>query len=41
MRVKIELWARASAPLRRAITAQAERLAAYRRVPLSGIDLEN
>jgi Winged helix DNA-binding domain len=40
LRVQIELWARASAPLRRAITAQAERLAAHRGVPLSGVDLD-
>jgi hypothetical protein len=41
LRVQIELWTRASASLRPAITAQAKRLAAYRGVPLSGIDLED
>jgi len=39
-RVHVELWAKASTPVRDAITEQAERLAAYRQLPLSGIDLE-
>lgn len=39
-RVHVKLWAKASASVRKAITEQAERLAAYRQVPLSGIDLE-
>src|SRR5664280_271902 len=34
LRVRIELWARSSASIRTAITAQAEALAAYRKVPL-------
>jgi hypothetical protein len=40
LRVHIELCAKASASARKAITEQAERLAAYRRVSLSGLDLE-
>jgi len=39
-RVHVELWAKAPASVRKAITEQAERLAAYRRVPLSGIDID-
>ena len=39
-RVHVELWAKASASVRKAITEQAERLAAYRQVPLSGIDID-
>jgi hypothetical protein len=39
-RVQVELWAKASTSVRKAITEQAERLAAYRQVPLSGIDLQ-
>jgi hypothetical protein len=40
LRVHIELWAKASTSVRKAVTAQAERLAAYRRVALSGIDMD-
>jgi hypothetical protein len=40
LRVHIELWARTSASVRKAVTEQAERLAAYRQVSLSGIDLD-
>jgi hypothetical protein len=40
LRVRIELWAKNSASARTAITAQAEALAAHRKVPLSGIDLD-
>jgi hypothetical protein len=40
LRVQIELWARGSASVRRAVRAQAERLAAYRQVSLSGVDLD-
>jgi hypothetical protein len=39
-RVQVELWTKASASVRKAVTEQAERLAAYRQVPLSGIDLQ-
>ena len=39
-RVSIELWAKASTPVRKAITERAERLAAYRHVVLSGIDFD-
>jgi Winged helix DNA-binding domain len=38
--VRIALWAKNSASVRTAIAVQAERLAAYRKVPLSGIDLD-
>lgn len=41
LRVKVELWAGASASVREAIGYQAERLAAYRRVSLSGIDIDD
>lgn len=40
LRVYVELWAGTSASVNEAVTEQAERLAAYRRVSLSGIDLE-
>jgi len=39
-RVQVELWDTVSSSIREAISEQAERLAAYRQVPLSGIDLE-
>lgn len=39
-RVNIELWAKASSSVRKAITEQAERLAAYRHVVLSGMDVD-
>ena len=39
LRVHIELWVKASASARKAVREQAERLAAYRQVSLSGIDL--
>jgi len=39
-RVNMVLWAKTSTSVRKAITEQAERLAAYRRVALSGIDLD-
>lgn len=39
-RVHLELWEPVSASTRRAISEQAERLAAYRQVPLSGIDFD-
>jgi Winged helix DNA-binding domain len=38
-RVRVEMWARGSSSVRTAITEQAERLAAYRQVSLSGVDL--
>jgi len=38
-RVQVELWETVSSSIREAISEQAERLAAYRQVPLSGIDL--
>ena len=41
LRVNIELWTRASASARKMVREQAERLAAYRQVPLSGVDLES
>jgi hypothetical protein len=41
LRVHIELWAKSSASVRASITEQAERLAAYRQVPLSGVDLHD
>jgi len=40
LRVRVELWAKASASVPKAITEQAERLAAYRHLPLSGVELE-
>jgi Winged helix DNA-binding domain len=40
-RVQGALWVRHSASVRAAISEQAERLAAYREVPLSGIDLDD
>ena len=40
-RVQVALWDKASAAVRAAITEQAERLEAYRQVPLSGIDLDD
>jgi hypothetical protein len=40
LRIHVELWAKASGSVRKAISEQAERLAAYRQVPLSGIDLQ-
>jgi hypothetical protein len=40
LRVHIELWATASASARKAIREQAERLATYRQVSLSGVDLD-
>ncbi|HEY8452966.1 MAG: crosslink repair DNA glycosylase YcaQ family protein [Micromonosporaceae bacterium] len=39
LRVQVELWAPAPPPVRAAIGAQAERLAAYRGVELAGVDL--
>lgn len=39
LRVQVELWETVSSSIREAISEQAERLAAYRQVPLSGIDL--
>jgi hypothetical protein len=39
-RVHIELWDTVSASTRAAISEQAERLAADRQVPLTGIDLD-
>jgi hypothetical protein len=39
-RVQVDLWARSSATLRAAVTKQAEGLAAYRQIPLSGVDLD-
>jgi hypothetical protein len=39
-RVHVELWTKRSAALRGAVTEQAERLAAYRQVPLSGVDVD-
>jgi Winged helix DNA-binding domain len=39
-RVQVDLCARASTAVRKAISEQAERLAAYRQITLSGIDLE-
>jgi hypothetical protein len=39
--VHIELRTKASTSVRRAIKQQAERLAAYRHVPLAGIDLDS
>jgi hypothetical protein len=41
LRIQIQLWARASAPVRARITERAERLSAYRQVSLSGIDLDD
>jgi hypothetical protein len=38
-RVRIDLWVRDSARVRDAVTEQAERLAAYRQVLLSGVDI--
>jgi len=38
--VNVEMWTGASSSARAAITEQAERLAAYRQVPLSGLDLD-
>ena len=40
LEVHVELWAKASASGRKAIREQAERLAAYRQVALSGVDLD-
>ena len=40
LEVRIALWAKNSASVRAAIEVQAQRLAAYRKVPLSGIDLD-
>jgi hypothetical protein len=40
LRVHIELWTKASASVRNAVREQAERLAAYRQVSLSGIELD-
>jgi hypothetical protein len=40
LRVQVELWASATAAVRSAITEQAERLPAYRQVPLSGTELQ-
>jgi hypothetical protein len=40
LRVHVELWAKAPASAHKAVREQAERLAAYRQVPLSGVDLE-
>jgi hypothetical protein len=39
-RVQVELWSKASTSVRAAVSGQAERLAAYRRVALSGIDID-
>ena len=39
-RFNIQLWTKASASVRDGISEQAERLAAYRLVPLSGIDID-
>ena len=39
LKLQVELWSKTSAALRSSITEQAERLAAYRRVQLSGIDV--
>jgi hypothetical protein len=39
-RVHVELWAKSSTALRSRIAQQAERLAAYRGVPLSGVDVD-
>jgi hypothetical protein len=36
--VNVDLWVKASPAVRRAVSEQAERLAAFRQVPLSGID---
>jgi len=41
LRLLIELWTSNTASVRASITEQAERLAAYRQVPLSGIDLQD
>jgi hypothetical protein len=41
LRVKAQLWSRNSARVRAAISEQAERLATYRQVSLSGVDLED
>jgi hypothetical protein len=38
--VRVALWAKASPALRVAVTEQAERLAAFRHVPLAGIDFD-
>jgi len=39
-RVQVNLWVKASTSVRNAIEEQAERLAAYRQVSLTGIDLD-
>jgi hypothetical protein len=39
LKVHVELWAKAPPALRRAVSEQAERLAAFRRTSLSGIDI--
>ena len=40
-RVQVNVWTKASTSVRNAIKEQAERLAAYRQVSLSGIDLDH
>jgi hypothetical protein len=40
LRVRIELWGKLSAPVRAAVTGQAERLAAHRHLTLAGVDFE-
>ena len=36
--VRVELWTKSRPPLRKNVEAEAERLAAFRHIPLSGVD---
>ena len=40
LKVRVELWAKASPAVRESVTEQAERLAGFRQVSLSGVDFD-